>query len=265
MNVGSLFSGIGGLDLGLERAGMRVVWQCEADPWCRRVLARHWPGVPCYPDVRELAAAPPVDVLAGGFPCQPVSLAGRGAAQADARWLWPEFARLIRLFRPRYVIAENVPGLLARGLGLVLADLAELGFDAEWMVFGAGDIGAPHLRERVWIVAADACREPSGEPRGGQRRAWRRADAARGGGDLVADAGHERRLRHVEPGTPGQAPGARQPARQADPRRGAWPAEPDVGRVAYGVPSRVDRLRGLGNAVVPACAEHVGRLVMAAA
>ena len=149
-----LFSGIGGMSLGLERAGMRVVFQCEADAYCRRVLARHWPGVPCYHDIAHVDQhAPRVDVLAGGFPCQPVSKAGRRRAQADERWLWPEFERIIGEFRPSWVIAENVPGLRRRGLALVLGGLADLGYDAEWIRLSAAAVGAPHLRERIFIVA----------------------------------------------------------------------------------------------------------------
>lgn len=155
MRVGSLFSGIGGMDLGLERAGMEIAWQVEIDPWCQRVLAKHWPDVPCFGDVKELNAngLPPVDVLAGGFPCQPVSNAGKGKAQEDERWLWPEFARIIRAVRPRFVFVENVPGLTNRGLDLVLGSLAALGFDAEWTSLSAAAFGAPHIRDRIVIVA----------------------------------------------------------------------------------------------------------------
>lgn len=243
MNVGSLFSGIGGIDLGLERAGMRVAWQCELDPWCRSILARHWPGVPCYADVRSIGAdAPRVDVLAGGFPCQPVSLAGKGLAQADERWLWPEFARLVRVLRPRYVIAENVPGLLARGLDLVLADLAALGFDAEWTVFGARDVGAPHRRERVWIVAADRDRD-------GFEGRSEHDERAPGGieASLGDDAfGLRSDLADADDGN-GRARIARCESRLAptsgqDPewRGWAWPPEPDVGRVASRIPPGLD-------------------------
>jgi DNA (cytosine-5)-methyltransferase 1 len=202
VNVGSLFSGIGGFDLGLERAGMRVVWQCEQDEFCRRVLARRFPGVPCYPDVRALVAdsgsarrrqdvrrahgdegadegraaqdtdladgggesggdgalvpvpVPYVDVLCGGFPCQDISLAGKGAGIGGERsGLWAEYARLIRDLRPRYVIVENVAALLARGLDVVLADLAACGYDAEWDCLPASAFGAPHQRDRLWLVA----------------------------------------------------------------------------------------------------------------
>lgn len=186
LTVGSLFSGIGAFDLGFERAGMRTLWFCEQDEFCRRVLARHWPGVPCYPDVRALVGnangasthsyaeeggprpavgesgrgmdvpvpVPHVDVLCGGFPCQDLSYAGRGAGIEGARsGLWSEFARLIGDLRPRYVVVENVPALLGRGLGRVLGDLAALGFDAEWDCLPASAFGAPHRRDRFWLVA----------------------------------------------------------------------------------------------------------------
>lgn len=159
LTVGSLFSGIGGLELGLERAGMSTIWQVERDPYARAVLAKHWPGVPCYEDVRGLDAvgvARP-DVLCGGFPCQPHSLAGKRGASADERDLWDAFADVIRGTRPRWVLAENVPGLLSSEKGVffgrVLRDLAALGFDAEWTVFGACDVGAPHYRYRTFLLA----------------------------------------------------------------------------------------------------------------
>jgi len=138
VNVLSLFSGIGGLELGLERAGMTVVGQVEIDPWCRKVLAKHWPEVPRHDDVRTCVdwwrsePRPAVHVVAGGFPCQPASSAGLRLAQDDERWLWPAMARVVRELRPEYVVLENVVGLLDRGFDEVLGSLASLGFDAEW-------------------------------------------------------------------------------------------------------------------------------------
>jgi DNA-cytosine methyltransferase len=161
VRVGSLFSGIGGIDLALERIGHETIWQCEIDGFCRDVLADRF-GVPIHGDVRELHAdnVGAVDILAGGFPCQPVSLAGRRLAQEDARWLWPEFGRLVGELRPRYVFVENVPGLYSRGLEDVLGTLADLGYSAEWDRISAADVGAPHLRRRFWLLAvADAARE----------------------------------------------------------------------------------------------------------
>jgi DNA-cytosine methyltransferase len=193
---GSLFAGIGGIDLGLERAGWDCRFQVEWDPYCQHVLAHHWPDVPRHGDIHDVHGAghcvvadadsdgrdrlsgqgaqgdegtsrdgvegrrcsgclPQVDLLAGGFPCQPFSNAGKRRGVEDERWLWPEFARLIGELRPRYVLVENVPGLLARhgGMGRVLGDLATLGYDAEWDSIPAAAVGAPHLRYRVWIVA----------------------------------------------------------------------------------------------------------------
>ena len=161
LTVLSLFAGIGGLDLGLERAGLRTVGQVEINPFCRSVLARHWPEVPRHDDVRTAPAwwtaapRPRVDVVAGGFPCQPFSTAGRRRGVADARWGWPWMVDVVRLVRPRYVLVENVAALLADrdAFGWVLADLATLGFDARWGVLSACALGAPHTRERLFLLA----------------------------------------------------------------------------------------------------------------
>lgn len=253
---------------------MRVRWQCESDPWCRGVLARHWPGVPCYPEIRTLDdAAERVNLLCGGFPCQPVSLAGKGKAQADPRWLWPEFARVIALLRPRYVLVENVPGLRRRGLCDVLGDLAALRFDAEWQIVSAASLGAPHLRERLFVVAWDTAASDSIssqlrlEP--GRRRGESRPDQALAGVDgaarALADTDSPLSL-----STDGSGDSIWAGAASLESRRrrsllgGAWDAEPAVGRVANGVPERVARLRGLGNAVVPQVAEAVGRMIVEA-
>lgn len=169
MTVGSLFAGIGGFDLGLERAGMSVQWQVEIDPFCRRVLAKHWPDVRRYEDVREVhgrSVCPngglcdrclePVDLLCGGFPCQDISPAGRRAGiRGKQSGLWSEYVRLISELRPRYVVVENSSNLLARGFGMdvVLGELAAIRYDAEWDCLPAKAFGAPHERERVWIIA----------------------------------------------------------------------------------------------------------------
>jgi DNA (cytosine-5)-methyltransferase 1 len=269
MRVLDLFSGIGGFSLGLERTGgFRTVAFCEIDPYCRRVLAKHWPGVPIYHDIRRLdadrLAADGIlpDVLCGGFPCQDISVAGAGAGIDGARsGLWREYARLVGEIRPRYVLVENVAALLGRGLGDVLGSLAALGYDAEWHCIPASAVGAPHRRDRVWIVA-----DADGERRGQAGR-----DAAR---DPSADSGWAGdRLGDASPAL-AHANGARLAIRQgiarddgpkltAIERSDWWLVEPDVGRVAYGVPARVDRLRGLGNAVVPQIPELIGRAILA--
>lgn len=157
MNVLSLFSGIGAHDLGLERAGMRTVAFCESDPWCRAVLAKHWPGVPCFPDVRRLASADvpgPVDLVTGGFPCQDISVAGKGEGLDGARsGLWFEYLRIVSELRPAWVLAENVPALRSRGFDTVAAGLESEGYAVRPVVVGAWAVGAPHRRDRVWIVA----------------------------------------------------------------------------------------------------------------
>jgi DNA (cytosine-5)-methyltransferase 1 len=155
LRVLDLFSGIGGFGLGLERAGMETVAFCERNAFRRRVLARHWPGVPCHDDVttREFVRGE-ADVITGGFPCQDLSIAGGGAGLSGARsGLYRELVRAIRVVRPLYAIMENVAALLSRGLGTVLGDLAEIGNDAEWHCIPAAYVGAPHLRDRVWIIA----------------------------------------------------------------------------------------------------------------
>ena len=242
MTFGSLFAGIGGMDLGLERAGMCCVWQVEIDPFCRRVLEKHWPDARRWDDVRTFPPGDPddwrCDLIAGGFPCQNVSNAGRRSGISGERsGLWTEYARIIRLLRPRFVLVENVSGLLVRGLGRVLGDLAAIGYDAEWSCIQAAHVGAPQRRERVWILA------------------------------YPDDAGLEGPIWTGKPLAAG--PEGTTPHRQSlRSDRGSWPPGPravgDIPRVAHGPADRMDRLRGLGNAVVPQVAELIGRLIMEA-
>ena len=155
MKVGSLFSGIGGLDLGFERAGFDIAWMCEKDLFCRSVLAHHWPGIPIYEDVHDLSSesVPGVDVLIGGFPCQPFSVAGKQRGHEDERYLWPEAMRLVRELRPDWCCFENVPGIRAIGADRVCEDLESEGYSVWPLVVGADDVGAPHKRKRVFFVA----------------------------------------------------------------------------------------------------------------
>jgi DNA (cytosine-5)-methyltransferase 1 len=260
LTFGSLFAGIGGIDLGLERAGWECRWQVEWDAYCQHVLAHHWPDVPRYGDITAVdwAAVEPVDLLAGGFPCQPVSIAGRKGAQGDERWLWPEFLRAIRALRPRFVLVENVTNLLAvndgSAFGDVVGDLAASGYDAEWDCVPAAAVGAPHIRDRLWVVA-HAERRELGIFDGAQGTA---GAVSWDGGQVVADADGERRGH--EPNGYATLPIARRSdTGSSDGNPGWWRVEPDVGRVADGVPARVDRLRALGNAVVPQVVEMIGR------
>jgi DNA (cytosine-5)-methyltransferase 1 len=270
LTVGSLFSGIGGIDLGLERAGMKVVWQVEKDPYARQVLKKHWPHAKLCTDVRDAhprgwctnglyykaCCLEPVDLVCGGFPCQDISNAGkRGGITAPRSGLWKEFARIVGELRPRYVLIENVPALRTRGLRAVLSDLHACGYDAEWDGVSAAALGAPQLRDRLFVVAYAQqlqLRQQSG-----------RGSGTNGQGSVLAS----------EPGAEGSATnadstGELQPSRrvfqvgQRPSDGGWWGTEPDVERVVYGVPAGVDRIRCLGNAVVPQVAEYVGRLIV---
>jgi DNA (cytosine-5)-methyltransferase 1 len=234
LTVGSLFSGIGGLDLGLERAGMRVIWQSEIDPYACKVLAKHWPEVVNHGDIKEINwdTIERPDVICGGYPCQPFSQSGRRHGEHDPRHLWPWVREAISQLRPRYAILENVRGHITLGLPTVIGELADIGYRAEWTLISAASLGAPHLRERVVIVAYPE-RERDGEQR------------------FPTDVGVFGDCWNSEIG------------RKTRNDIGKWwHHQPDVGRVVYGVPSRVDRLRGLGNAVVPQVAQFVGALVV---
>lgn len=243
MNVLSLFAGIGGLDLGLQRAGMTVVGQVEIDPFCRKVLAKHWPDVERHDDVQtavdwwQSRRRPRVDVVAGGFPCQPFSSAGRRRGVADERWGWPWMADVVRAIRPRHVIVENVPALVddADAFGWLLGDLAALGFDAEWSVLTACSVGAPHVRSRLFLVAY--------------------TDGGDGSPRLGIGEGRQVQPEHGEPSP------------WPDPVDGIVAAHGHGVRVADGGSAELEpaRVKALGNAVVPQVGEYVGRLVMAGA
>ena len=320
VTIGSLFSGIGGFELGLEWAGLGpVVWQVEMSRYRRAVLAQHWPNARRYRDVRKVGAKQlaRVDVMCGGFPCQDLSIAGRMEGLRGKRsGLWFEYLRIVRELRPRLVLVENVAILVRRGLGDILGGLADCGYDAEWSCIRAADVGAPHLRDRLFIVAyANDHREQ--QPEGIDGEEWQRArdsgeavaypdgpgcekhggavaispeqSPAQRGGDDVADASIERqRPRCVSPTEENErgreshrggqvqdvadARGLRRAAGRGDgppapdgtgphgqPERcGWWDTEPDVGRVAHGVPARVERIAALGDAIVPQVAEVVG-------
>lgn len=249
MTIGSLFSGIGGLDLGLQWAGLGpVLYQVEVDPWCRRVLAKHWPDALRFSDIRDVAQEvvlgrdrlPDVDVLAGGFPCQGASMQGAGHGMSDTRTgLWLHFANIVEAKRPKVVVVENVPQLLQKGLCRVVSDLAALGYDVEWNVVQAGKLGAPHERTRMFVLA----HAPG---------LGRQAGSGVHGGEPCADVRGE--AWNVEP------------ARMRSGRSRRVP-QCGVSGVDDGLPAGVDRrtlarqAEALGNAVVPQVGYYVGMVV----
>jgi len=250
MRVLDLFSGIGGFSLGLESVGMHTVAFCESDGYARRVLRKHWPEVWLYEDVRTLTAkrlkadgVGPIDLICGGFPCQDISCAGKGAGIEGSRsGLWSEYARLIREIRPRWVIIENVAYLRYRGLDRVLSDLAALGLDAVWITIPASKIGLPHKRERIWILAYSP---------------------GISGPMLLSKAtdgiARQRLPNSIKPGHRWQ----RKP-RGHQPESVGWSVTPRVRRSCNGVRTRMDsdRIRCLGNAVVPQVVAMIGRAVL---
>jgi len=334
LKVLDLFSGIGGFSLGLERTGgFETVAFCEYEPFPRAVLAKHWPDVPCFPDVRTLKGSDidgTVDVICGGYPCQPFSSAGKRRGKEDDRHLWPEFGRLVAELRPAWVIGENVAGHVSMGLDDVLSDLEGQGYACRPFIIPACAVDAPHRRDRTWVVAnrndcakptvRGQCSDVAGES--GQRRSVRgrgNADAERqvtdgsarqnsenvadtendgraigrarnkrcdhnqtisfgvrskpcrsgasGCSETMADAERIRCGQVVTSKPTGQAgEGPTSQAKHSGFTAGwaRWLPEPDVGRVAHGVPRRVDRLKALGNAVVPQIPEMIGRAILAA-
>lgn len=271
MNVLDLFSGIGGFSLGLERAGMKTVAFCEVNKKARQVLSKHWPDVPIFDDVQTLTKAKldeqaiTVDVICGGFPCQDISLAGKGAGlEGERSGLWWEFHRLIKEIRPQWVIAENVSALRHRGLDQVLGSLSQIGYDAEWHCIPASAVGAPHQRDRIWIVAyPNGDRQRAGIGSGKSSRDTTREcvgdSSDLGITRLVADSCGEGLQRHEWR----RKAGTQRISQRHFAECGGWVAEPALGRVANGVPNRVDRLKQLGNAVVPQIPELIGKAIMA--
>jgi len=292
LRILDLFSGIGGFSLGLERTGgFETVAFCEIEPFPRKVLAKHWPGVPCYEDVRTLtgerlaADGIAVDVITGGFPCQDISIAGKkaGIGEGTRSGLWSEIVRLIGDLQPRYVIVENVANLLSgpsekRGgwFGRILGDLAECGYNAEWENIPAAALGAPHRRERVWLVAYP---NKKFKPRVGCIQVARCGGGNAGPSNeaIPEERGNLRKVAPTLANANSAGPQGRTQAgnsssigtggiqifeRCANLPRGVWRTEPRVGRVANGIPDRAHRLKGLGNAVVPQIPELIGRAIL---
>ena len=284
MRVLDLFSGIGGFSLGLERAGFETVAFCEFDKKAQLVLKKHWPNVPVYDDVRTLTYEQlqtdglNVDVICGGFPCQDISLAGKGAGlDGERSGLWFEFHRLIEEIKPKYAIIENVSALRSRGLDEVLRSLSEIGYDAEWHCIPASAIGAPHRRDRIWIIAY-----PSQQRCNKWGSDWEKRHFLHNQNGDATESQPKREGRECWSSSPGEIDSTKFLADtlceglerqwsltsrisqelQNFSNSCWWAIEPDVGRVANGIPNRVDRLKQLGNAVVPQIPELIGKSIM---
>jgi DNA (cytosine-5)-methyltransferase 1 len=238
MRVLDLFSGVGGFSLGLERAGFETVAFCEIDDFPRKVLRKHWPDVPIYEDIRNVTnetlsrdGINKIEVICGGFPCQDISVAGKGAGLGGERSeLWFEYFRIIREVGAAYVIIENVSQLRNKGLSTVLQNLSEIGYDAEWHCITAASVGAPHRRDRIWVVAYPSSRGQK-EPENKSKRVFKSSNDWR----ILSDS---------------------------IPRSGWIPDKSEWIGDNNGVSDQLHRLKALGNAVVPQIPELIGRVIM---
>jgi DNA (cytosine-5)-methyltransferase 1 len=277
LKILDLFSGLGGFSLGLERTGrFKTVAFCEIDKYCTLLLQKHWKGVKIYEDVRKINkeqfdtdGIEYPDIITGGFPCQPFSVAGKQKGTGDDRHLWPEMFRIIKTFKPKFVIGENVKGLINIQDGVVFetvcTDLESEGYEVQAFNIPAAGVGAPHRRERIWILATLGNSELNGssttkitrsitetsndnEERENATREFKGASESRDSQD-VANTQEQ-----IELG--GRSGGTLWPSN--------WEFEPNVGRVANGIPGRVHRLKGLGNSIIPKIAEEIGKAIIGA-
>jgi DNA (cytosine-5)-methyltransferase 1 len=277
MTFGSLFSGIGGFDLGLERAGMEVKWQVEIDPYCQKVLAKHWPGVKRYNDVKEVGKhnLETVDLICGGFPCQPHSVAGKRRGAQDDRDLWPEYFRIVKELRPTWIFGENVPGIRTTILDNIYADLESENYTVRTFNIPACAFNAPHIRKRIFILAysaqqygaIDRCKtfksgwsseiitNPGIKSGGLQLQSRKESNEIIQNSEISTNPNRERlEKREGLTGNNGKE-------FETIIRNNWWTVEPELGRVVDGISSRVDRLRCLGNAVVPQIIEWFGKMI----
>lgn len=293
LEVGSLFSGIGGIEYGFERAGgFKTIWNCETNPYASAILKKHWPSVPNLGNITKVdwTKVRRPDLICGGFPCQDISNAGKRAGITGKRsGLWKEYAKAIRILRPRYVFIENVSALLGRGLDVVLADLASCGYDAEWDCIPAQAVGAPHRRDRVFIVAYTNCggllhRQAQEQPAEAKLDAPRESisegsDVANANSRCLAEnkiyAGGQISNKRSFSNTNSEGLERREnPQIFEDSRahrneftircnksRESWAVEPGICRVVNGLSNRIHRIKCLGNSVVPQVAQFIAERI----
>jgi len=278
MKTLDLFSGIGGFSLGLERAGFETVAFCEIDKYCQKVIKKFW-DKKIYNDVKKITkerlkadGVELPEIITGGFPCQPFSIAGSRKGTNDNRYLWPEMLRIIKEFKPRWVIGENVRGIISIQDGMVFetvcTDLEREGYEVRAFNIPAAGVGAPHKRERIWIVANSRCsirREQStwNKKSFGSRPLEKTERTV----DTNKVRGSSKRIETMANASARRcAPQKKQIStrRDSSKHQSWWEAEPNVGRVVDGLPGRVHRLRALGNSIVPQIAEEIGKAIMIA-
>lgn len=263
MNVLDLFSGIGGFSLGLTRAGFNTIAFCEIDKYCQKILKKHWPDVPVFDDIKKLRAKDingTIDVICGGFPCQPFSVAGNRIGKDDDRYLWPEMLRIIQESRPRWVIGENVPGIIDMALDTVLFDLEREGYKTQTFIIPACAINAPHRRDRIWIVANnESWINRKHNAKENQRQKYESGKTV--SDDVVSNAssaGLQKRNASIITNNTGYFTGT-------DFKRvttSEWITQPGICKRDDGIPDRVARLKALGNSVVPYIPEIIGNLII---
>ena len=266
-----LFSGIGGFSLGLEATGgFETVAFCDYDSYCQKILRKHWPWVTIYDDIKELNheklnsnGHTKIDIITGGYPCQPFSIAGRQKGEQDPRHVWPEMFRLVKELRPTWVIGENVSGHVKLGLDTVLENLESEGYSARTFSISASSIGANHQRERIWIVANSGCSWGSGsefqrknenEIKKENANQFERSSSSSQSNMVYSDSERLEKWESIGENF----------SQEYQTLIGAdwWSIEPDVGRVANGVPKRVDRLKSLGNSLVPHIPYYIGMSIL---
>jgi len=275
-----LFSGIGGFALAASWAGFQTVGFVEIDPYCQKVLNKHWPDVPVVEDIRDVETiktvaevyqgGSPITLITGGFPCQPFSVAGKRGGKSDNRYLWPEMLGVISAVRPRWVLGENVAGIVRMELDNVLSDLEGEGYTCQAFVVPACGVNAPHRRERVWIVAygqstgrsswaskgqSGRCREDMAISQSRESRQQTEQERGQGSGRGSQEDGALWNANSTREESIATASRSRNTACESS----WWAVEPELGRVAHGIPNRVDRLKCLGNAIVPQVAYQILR------
>ena len=267
-----LCSGIGGFAYGFQLAGLsKPVMFCDTEPWCRKILRKHWPDVPIADDVKELASdperlIPDCDILTAGYPCQPFSVAGARRGCQDDRHIWPYILSIVQAKRCSWCVFENVYGHVSMGLDEVLSDLEREGYAARPFVVPACGVDAPHRRDRLWIIARNVAHADSSRQQQGHEEVANGSPEQSNSRSIQSrkNVAHANRIECKGSGARSvlwEREVQAQFGRSSKNAQVRWPAEPRICRVSHGVPNRVDRIKGLGNAIVPQIAQRIGKII----